>query len=109
MNTTYPRHRRNTTVRRYIGVLLALPCCQAALAEGLLKPGDRIAIVGDSITQQRKYSRFIETYLLACEPRLDVRVFQLGWSGETAQRFVAHGTGPHPLETRCGYPLLWHE
>jgi len=55
----------------------------------LLKRGDRVAIVGDSITEQRLYSRYIEDYLLMCVPELEVRVFQLGWSGERAPGFEA--------------------
>lgn len=53
----------------------------------LLKPGDRLAICGDSITEQRMYSRIIETYLTACAPELAVTVRQYGWSGETAEGF----------------------
>jgi lysophospholipase L1-like esterase len=53
----------------------------------LLKPGDRLAIVGDSITEQRQYSRLMETYLTACRPDLRVTVRQYGWSGETAEGF----------------------
>ncbi len=54
----------------------------------LLEPGDRLAICGDSITEQKMYSRIIETYLTACVPHLDVTVRQYGWSGETAQGFL---------------------
>lgn len=58
-------------------------------ATGILKKGDRVAIVGDSITEQKIYSRFIETYLLACLPQLDLRLIQLGWSGEAAPGLLA--------------------
>lgn len=60
----------------------------AAAADAVLKPGARLAIVGDSITEQRLYSKYIETYLLACRPELDVRVLQLGISGEIALGFL---------------------
>jgi len=53
----------------------------------LLQPGDRLAIIGDSITEQKMYSRLIETYLTACLPELKITVRQLGWSGETAEGF----------------------
>lgn len=53
----------------------------------LLKKGDRLAICGDSITEQKMYSRLIETYLTVCVPDLDIKVRQYGWSGETAQGF----------------------
>jgi lysophospholipase L1-like esterase len=53
----------------------------------LLKKGDRLAIVGDSITEQKMYSRIIETYLTVCVPQLKVTARQFGWSGETAEGF----------------------
>lgn len=58
-----------------------------AFAETQLPPNARVAIIGDSITEQKLYSRFIETYLLGCTGRKDIKCFQFGWSGETAQGF----------------------
>jgi len=57
--------------------------------ELLLKPGDRLALCGDSITEQKMYSRIIETYLTVCVPQLKVTVRQFGWSGERAPGFLA--------------------
>jgi lysophospholipase L1-like esterase len=54
----------------------------------ILKKGDRLAIIGDSITEQKMYSRIIENYLTACVPDLQVTVRQYGWSGETAAGFL---------------------
>ncbi len=54
----------------------------------LLQPGDRLAICGDSITEQKMYSRIMETYLTVCTPELKVTVRQYGWSGETADGFA---------------------
>ncbi len=53
-----------------------------------LQPGDRLAIIGDSITEQKIYSRIIETYLTVCVPELKVTARQYGWSGETADGFT---------------------
>lgn len=53
----------------------------------LLRKNDRLAIIGDSITEQKMYSRIIETYLTACLPELGVTVRQYGWGGETAEGF----------------------
>jgi lysophospholipase L1-like esterase len=53
----------------------------------LLQTEDRLAIVGDSITEQKMYSRIIETYLTVCVPQLKITVRQVGWSGETAEGF----------------------
>jgi lysophospholipase L1-like esterase len=57
--------------------------------ELLLKDGDKLAICGDSITEQKMYSRIIETYLTVCVPQLHVTVRQFGWSGEKAPGFLA--------------------
>ena len=58
----------------------------------LLKKGDRLAICGDSITEQKMYSRILETYLTVCAPELEVTVRQYGWSGERAPGFLARMT-----------------
>jgi len=58
----------------------------------LLKKGDRLAICGDSITEQKMYSRLMETYLTVCVPELDVTVRQYGWGGETAPGFLRRMT-----------------
>src|SRR5881409_4036929 len=72
----------------------------------LLKRGDNIAICGDSITEQKMYSRAIESYLMACTPELDLSVRQYGWSGEQAPGFLARMTNDclrfHPtIATTC--------
>lgn len=56
--------------------------------ELLLQKGDRLAICGDSITEQKMYSRIVETYLTVCVPELDITVRQYGWGGETAPGFL---------------------
>jgi lysophospholipase L1-like esterase len=58
----------------------------------LLKQGDRLAICGDSITEQKMYSRAMETYLTVCVPELGVTVRQFGWGGETAPGFLKRMT-----------------
>lgn len=54
----------------------------------LLQKGDRLAICGDSITEQKLYSVLLETYLTACLPELDITCRQYGWSGEQAGGFL---------------------
>lgn len=54
----------------------------------VLPANARLAFVGDSITEHRGYSKIIETYLLACVGRSDIKCFQFGWSGETAGGFA---------------------
>jgi lysophospholipase L1-like esterase len=67
---------------------LVLCPSQTGAVELLLKKGDRLAVVGDSITEQKQYSRFMEVYLLACTPELELDIFQFGWSGERAPGFA---------------------
>jgi hypothetical protein len=57
-----------------------------------LKQGDRLAICGDSITEQKMYSRIMEDYLTMCVPELNITVRQYGWSGERAPGFLARMT-----------------
>ena len=57
-----------------------------------LKQGDRLAICGDSITEQKMYSRIMEDYLTMCVPELNVTVRQYGWGGERASGFLARMT-----------------
>lgn len=59
---------------------LLLTAGTLAANEKILQPGDVVAICGDSITEQKYYSRFIEDYLLMCQP-VNVTMFQAGWSG----------------------------
>lgn len=68
--------------------LVALPAAAADPGQ-LLKKGARVAVVGDSITEQKLYSKYIADYLYACMPQLDAHVVQFGWSGETAGGFAA--------------------
>lgn len=70
--------------------LLAVLLAAVSLrAESLLPPNARVAVIGDSITEQKIYSKYIEAYLLACTGRSDIKVFQFGWSGERAGGFAA--------------------
>src|SRR5262245_60502954 len=60
-----------------------------AHAATALSPGARVAIIGDSITEQKLYSKYMEAYLLACSGVPDLKVFQFGWGGETASGFAS--------------------
>lgn len=68
------------------------PAKAPVASQPLLKKGDRLAICGDSITEQKMYSRVMETYLTACAPELAVSVRQYGWGGETAPGFLKRMT-----------------
>ncbi|MBN1851484.1 MAG: SGNH/GDSL hydrolase family protein [Pirellulales bacterium] len=72
----------------YLPVLLAALSAIASAEKPILEKGDRLAIIGDSITEQKLYSKFIETYLLTCYPDLEIQTFQFGWGGERAPGFA---------------------
>src|SRR5260221_10725469 len=78
----------------------------------VLRKGDRLAICGDSITEQKRYSRIMETYLTVCLPELDISVRQYGWSGETAPGFLHRMTNDclrfHPTVATTCYGMNDH-
>ena len=57
-------------------------------AQSSLQEGDTLLICGDSITDQKMYSVYIEDYLLMTQPVKNVRAIQIGWSGENVQHFA---------------------
>ncbi len=73
---------------RILSFLLVLAAVSLR-AESLLPANARVAVIGDSITEQKMYSKYMEAYLLACTGRSDIHVFQFGWSGESAGGFAA--------------------
>ena len=47
-----------------------------------LKDGDRVVFFGDSITDQRLYTTFVETFVVTRFPNRDVRFTHSGWGGD---------------------------
>src|SRR5579863_4845948 len=64
--------------------LLALAAASACTAQDhfYLKDGDRVVFYGDSITAQRLYTTFTETYVVTRFPRLNVSFVHSGWGGD---------------------------
>jgi len=77
----------------------------ATAATAGLQANDFVAICGDSITEQKLYSVYIENYLLMCQPRPGVRAAQFGWGGETAPGFLGRMSNvlrfPVTVATTC--------
>jgi len=73
---------------KHLFVALSLMTLASLQAAPVLKTADRVAVIGDSITEQKLYSKFIELYLTVCVPQLDIRCFQFGWGGESASGFL---------------------
>ena len=84
---------RSETIRRLaLGPATALLAClasfaalpTAARAAPVLKAGDRVVFYGDSITEQKLYSRYVQQYIQCRYPELNVKFFNAGWGGDTA-------------------------
>ena len=78
--------------------LLALAAVLVSLAGAQdnfhLKDGDRVVFYGDSITDQRLYTTFVETYVLTRFPKRTVTFVHSGWGGDR----VTGGAGGGVLE-----------
>jgi len=60
-----------------------------------LRKGDRLLLIGDSITEANRHSRMLETYLAVCIPELEIEVRNIGKGGETAEGFLKR------IESEC--------
>jgi len=84
---------------RRVAVLFvaAMALSAAAMAQGpfQLKDGDRVVFYGDSITDQRLYTVFVETYVVTRFPHLRVSFVHSGWGGDRVT-----GGGGGPIDTR---------
>src|SRR5436190_6075578 len=80
-----------------IFALLLLTATAWPQSDFYLKDGDRVVFYGDSITDQRLYTTFTETYVLTRFPRLDVSFVNSGWGGD---RVTGGGGGPIDLRLR---------
>jgi lysophospholipase L1-like esterase len=80
---------RISSLRTVLTLLVMALVARTSAADGLLRQGDYVAVIGDSITEQRIYSQFIEDYLLMCQPAGNLRATQFGWGGETAPGFAS--------------------
>src|SRR3982750_4306450 len=56
-----------------------------------LKNGDTVVFYGDSITDQRLYTVFTETYVVTRFPQMNVKFIHSGWGGD---RVTGGGGGP---------------
>ena len=80
-----------------LSLLALFAIAHAALAQGdfYLKSGDRVVFYGDSITDQRLYTTFTETYVVTRFPTMPVSFVHSGWSGDRVT-----GGGGGPVDTR---------
>jgi lysophospholipase L1-like esterase len=81
--------------------LLVFAAAAASLAaqDFALRDGDRVVFYGDSITDQRLYTTFAESYVVTRFPKLNVSFVHSGWGGDR----VTGGAGG-PIDVR-----LWRD
>jgi len=96
---------------RAIRCALVLPLLAAASAAVLpaqesfyLHDKDTVVFYGDSITEQRLYTTFVETFVVTRYPQLKVRLVNAGWGRET----VAGGDGG-PVDLRLTRDVISHK
>jgi lysophospholipase L1-like esterase len=85
-------------LHRGLGALIFALLFAASLAAQsgfYLKDGDRVVFYGDSITDQRLYTTFTETFVLTRFPRMQVEFVHSGWGGDRVT-----GGGGGPIEVR---------
>jgi lysophospholipase L1-like esterase len=105
------RHAGQLKSSAVIFVLMLIGCLSgwsgpraapAAEAQGAsqgfyLKDGDRVVFYGDSITDQRLYTTFVESYVVTRFPQLKVSFVHSGWGGD---RVTGGGGGPIDVRLR---------
>ena len=74
--------RANKWVAALAGVLALAG--QTFAADFFIHDGDRIVFLGDSITEQRLYTTYIEAYALTRHPDWKLSFRNVGWGGDTA-------------------------
>src|SRR5437879_3096855 len=91
---------RTRASRIFLIAALCVPCANLFAADAFgLRDGDRVVFFGDSITDQRRYTSFVETYVVTRFPKLDVRFVHSGWGGDRVS-----GGGGGPMDVR-----LWRD
>jgi lysophospholipase L1-like esterase len=92
-------NRTRLAGRAFMALTLFLALTTGLKAQGpfAIKEGDRIVFYGDSITDQRLYTTFVETYIVTRFPAINVSFVHSGWGGD---RVTGGGGGPidHRLE-----------
>ena len=74
----------NLRALKFLLPVFAAATLGAVRADLLLQPNDLVAVTGDSITEQKRYSVLIEDYLLMCQPATGLNALQLGSGGAGA-------------------------
>ena len=82
-------------------MLLLSMALRAQTAPFALHDGDRVVFYGDSITAQRRYTRFAEDAIVSRYPQMRIEFYNAGVSGDTAE-----GGHAGDMETRVKRDVL---
>lgn len=79
-----------TTRRAFVALALVF-CALGACGQTRfsLKPHDRVVFYGDSITDDGRYARYVETYVVTRFPKLDVTFIPAGVGGDRSDACTA--------------------
>ncbi len=76
---------KRAITRLILGFLISAPIWTAAQAgEFFIHDSDRVVFLGDSITEQRLYTTYIEAYALTRHPDWKLFFRNVGWGGDTS-------------------------
>jgi lysophospholipase L1-like esterase len=94
-------NRMLVSVRCGMFLAVLMGACSALAAQGgfALREGDRVVFYGDSITDQRRYTSFVETYVVTRFPAMNISFVHSGWGGDRVG-----GGGGGPIDVR-----LWRD
>ena len=95
-----------------VAALFAAALATRAAAEPLPRRGDFVAMAGDSITWMSRYSLWVEMYLLAARPDLDLRVMKIQRLVRRDRRQLRRGDpgpGTAARQAERGHDLLRDE
>src|SRR5438876_2165317 len=84
--------------------LVAFVALQARAETFALKDGDRLVFYGDSITDQRLYTTFTESYVVTRFPQMKVAFIHSGWGGDRVS-----GGGGGPIDVRLQRDLITYK
>ncbi len=98
---TFAKYRRTLRAALLGAWLCGLALPAAAQQPFYLKDGDTVVFYGDSITEQQMYSAFVEEYVIARFPQMNVRFVHAGVGGDKV-------TGGHagPIDRRLDRDVL---
>ncbi len=76
---------RSISTRAFVFLSTVLGLITSGTAgDFLIKDGDRVVFLGDSITEQRLYTTYIEAYALTRHPDWKLSFRNVGWGGDTS-------------------------